>query len=161
MKHHSIAILLFVLSALSQAAVAYDFDSKSELDQIVKITDAGVKSQRKSFVFLYNARRFNAEIEAAELSNDYNKKTKNLPALCNYNIVIGSREATDLLKTDSRNEESTKQIAAILESLYERGQLKTIITVAWDGRSGDVETCSKYQFDAYSVDGYKLSLFLK
>lgn len=160
MKISVISIGLVVFFLQSAIASGIDVDSKSMLDSIVKIADENSKAPRKSFVFRYNARNFDLEREVLQLEKDYNSKSQNDPkAACRYRVVPGSRINTEILKGDTSSHNYTQLMAAQLEQLDDQAMLISIISALWDGKSGDSRTCSEYEFNVYTLDGYKLTLY--
>lgn len=160
-------IVLTFLLALSKSAIAdfaTDFDipdNKHALDSIVKIAETNKSSLKAAYVFRYNVSRLNTDKVASELINDYQVKMFNEGKPCSYNILIGSRENIAALRTDRINKELSGQIATKLEDLNDSGQLMDIVSALWDGQTGTSAQCSAYEFDVFSVDGYKLILEFK
>ncbi len=160
-------LILVLLLALSKSAIAVfkaeieGPDNKNVLDSIVKSAENVKSSVKLAYVFRYNVHRFNADKVASELLNDYEVKMLKEGKPCHHNILIGSRENIAVLRTDTINKELSDKIAVQLEKLDDQGQLMTIVAVLWDGKNGSSAQCSAYEFDVFSIDGYKLILEFK
>lgn len=102
--------------------------------------------------------RLREDTVASELVNDYELKMLKEGKRCTYHFLIGSRENIAALRTDKINKELSDKIAAELEDLDDQGQLMTIVSALWDGKNGSSTPCSAYEFDVFSIDGYKLIL---
>ena len=160
-------LIILLLLALSKSAIA-DFkaqtegpDNKNALDSIVKSVEKNKASVKLAYVFRYNIHRLNADKVSSELLNDYEVKMFKEGKPCRYNTLIGSRENIAALRSDTINNELSDKITVQLEDLDDHGQLMTIVSILWDGKSGSSEQCSHYEFDVFSIDGYKLILEFK
>lgn len=160
-------LILVLLLALSKSAIA-DFeaqtkgsDNKNALDSIVKSAESNKSGLELAYVFRYNIHRLNADKVASELQNDYEVKMFKEDKPCRYNTLIGSRENIAALRSDTINKELSDGIAMQLEDLNDRGQLMMIVSILWDGKSGSSAQCSHYEFEVFSIDGYKLILEFK
>ena len=160
-------IFLVLLLALSKSATA-DFraeievpDNKHALDSIVNFAVKNKTSVKLAYVFRYNVHRFHADTVASGLMNDYLVKMFREEKPCRYNITIGSSENIAALRTDTINKDLSDKISEQLEDLNDHGQLMTIVSALWDGKSGSSAQCSAYEFVVYSIDGYKLILEFK
>lgn len=159
--------ILVLLLALSKSAIA-DLkaetegpDNKSVLDSIVKSAEKNKASVKLAYVFRYNVNRFSVAKVASELRNDYEVKMFKESKPCRYNTLVGIRQNIAALRTDTINKKLSDKIALQLEDLDDHGQLMTIISILWDGKSGSSAQCSNYEFDVFSVDGYQLILEFK
>lgn len=159
-------ILLFLVS-LTRGAIA-DFttglgnpDNKHALDSIVKTAETNKSRLKTAYVFRYNVSRLNTDKVAAELLNDYQVKMFSEASECSYTTIIGSRENIAALRTDNIDKQTSDRIASQLEELDDQGQLMNIVSALWDGKNGSSTLCSAYEFDVFSVDGYKLILEFK
>ena len=151
-------ILLTLILVITNISLAEIFDNKNALDSIVKLAEKQLTNGVSPFVFRFNTKKFNLEKATEELNNDYNVRAQKVESACRYNIISGPRENIAILKNDNLNQDSSKNIAEILENLYEKNQLVTIVSALWDGKSGNDQRCMIYEFDVYTVDGYKLTL---
>ena len=163
MKYRVFLALFLVLSkgAIASITKINYSDNKHVLDEIVKIAELDKSALKLAYVFRYNASRFSEEVVAADIRNDYEAKMKKENKLCSYKIVVGSRENIAALRSDNINKDLSAKIAAQLEDLDDRGQLKSIVSTLWDGKNGTPASCSSYEFNAFSVDGYQLVLEFK
>ena len=161
--HMKKLIILVLLLVLSKSAIAEidGPDNKHALDSIVNFAEKNKSSVKLAYVFRYNVHRFRADSVASELMNDYQVKMFHEGKPCSYNITIGSSENIAALRTDTINKELSDKIAKQLEALNDLGQLMTIVSALWDGKSGSSSQCSAYEFDVFSIDGYKLNLEFK
>lgn len=160
-------VLFLFLFAHSKGAIA-DYtvnadanDNKHAFDSIVKNAEMNNARLKTAYVFRYNVNRLNTNTVAAELLNDFNVKMFYEAKPCSYNTVIGIRENIAALRSDNISKQNSDQIAAQLEALDDQGQLVGIVSVLWDGKSGSSTLCSAYEFDVFSVDGYKLIIEFK
>lgn len=150
--------LLLLLTKLSLAGNSSDTDNKNSLDSIIKLADGHSKTPDSSYVFRYNAAKFNIDTAAEELNVDYNIRARKAGHECRYNIVSDSRANRAILRGDNSGQNYTTKIAEILDDLSEKNQLLGITSALWDGQTGAAQDCNIYEFNAYTVDGYKLTL---
>lgn len=153
---------IFLFAGAAHPAVI--LDNKNTLDTIVKLAEQRpAKGQLSYYVFRFNAKKFSQEKAIEELNNDYNVRPQKNKRGCHYNIVSGSKKNSLILMNDNSGQGYTKKIAELLEDLNQQGQLVTIVSALWDGQSraienGDANSCMVYEFNVYTVDGFKLTL---
>lgn len=152
-----LSILIVSIILLAQNSWS---DNKHLLDQIVSIAEQQPTKGRDPYVFRYNSKKFNVFKEYRSLQKDYNDRAQKNGSDCRYVVNFGRHVNIWTLRFSSRVQ-NAKEITDILTDLLNKEQLKSILTVRWDQQSGRPEECDIYEINAYTVDGYVLTMEFK
>jgi len=104
-------------------------------------------------VFKYNVKTFNYKKHLTKIKKDLKKS--NSEGGCQVEIKSGKKSVLAALD-DLDYGRSTDMLGKYLQPLIDSGLIKYFIFDGWVGESNDSESCSTYNFNFYTKDGYVL-----